>query len=88
MRKLQKEIIVLKQHQISGMHTSKLLKIPKLTVFDAIKCFEELRAILIVLEKDKKICTHQKMIKNLYFDSKHPNQLWFGWHFQKLVSCH
>ena len=36
------EIIVLKQRQISGMHISKLLKVPKSTVFDAIKRFEEL----------------------------------------------
>ena len=32
----------MKQHQISGMQTSKLLKVPKSTVFDAIKHFEEL----------------------------------------------
>ena len=42
MGKLQKEIIVLKQCQISGMRISKLFKVPKSTVFDAIKHFEEL----------------------------------------------
>ena len=42
MRKLRKEIIVLKQHQISDTCISKLFKVPKSTVFDAIKRFEEL----------------------------------------------
>ena len=42
MRKLRKKKIVLKQYQISGMRISKLFKVPKSTVFDAIKCFEEL----------------------------------------------
>ena len=42
MRKLRKETIALKQRGISGTHISKLLKIPKSTVFDAIKRFEKL----------------------------------------------
>ena len=42
MGKLRKQIIVLKQCQISGMRILKLFKVPKSTVFDAIKHFEEL----------------------------------------------
>ena len=42
MRKLRKEIIALKQRGISGTRKSKLLQVPKSTVFDAIKRFEEL----------------------------------------------
>ena len=42
MKKLRKEIIALKQFGISGTRKSKLLKVPKSTVFDAIKRFEEL----------------------------------------------
>ena len=42
MRKLRKEIIALKQRGISGTRISKLLKVPKSTVFDTIKRFEEL----------------------------------------------
>ena len=42
MTKLRKEIIALKQRGISGTHGSKLLKVPKSTVFNAIKRFEEL----------------------------------------------
>ena len=42
MRKLRKEIIALKQRGISGTRMSKLLKVPKSTVFDAIKRFKEL----------------------------------------------
>ena len=42
MRKLRKKIIALKQQEISGTRKSKLLKVPKSTVFDATKRFEEL----------------------------------------------
>ena len=41
MRKLQKEIVALKQHGISDTRILKLLKVPKSTVFNAIKDFEE-----------------------------------------------
>ena len=88
MRKLQKEIIVLKQWQISGMRTSKLFKVPKSTVFDAIKHFEELGDYSNCSGRGQKNLYTPKIDKKLYFDSKHPNQLWFGWHFQKLESCH
>ena len=37
MRKLQKEMIALKQHEILGTRISKLLKVPKSTILDAIK---------------------------------------------------
>ena len=42
MRKLRKEIIALKQRGISGTRMSKLVKIPKSTVFDAIKRFKKI----------------------------------------------
>ena len=89
MRKLQKEIIALKQCGISGMPISNLLKVAKSTVFDAIKCFKKLGDYSNCSGRGQKksACT-KTLIKNLYFNSKHPNQLWFGQHFQKRGSRH
>ena len=66
MRKLRKEIIVLKQYQISGMRISKTFQSPQVNCFDAIKHFEKLgdysnhsgrgQKNLYTPKIDKKIC--------------------------------
>ena len=52
MRKLRKKLIAVKQCGVSGTHILELLKVPKSTVFDAIKLLKNLGTIPIVLEED------------------------------------
>ena len=73
MRKLREKIIALKQRGISATRISKLLKVPKSTVFDAIKRFQELADSDCSGRGRKKSVRTKKLIKNLYFYSKHPN---------------
>ena len=76
MRKLQKEIIALKQCGISGMPISNLLKVAKSTVFDAIKCFKKLGDYSNCSGRgQKKICMHQNIDKKSVFQQQAPKSI-------------